>query len=239
MLRWDGAEWVPYSGLLGGKKLRHLGGVIRGNANGTESAWGFITTYQHSYFGFTGITCTSTYIRVSFAEIGANVISFVAALDEAFASKGFFVGASVGDAFADIYIYKKENAYAYITGSDSDRPDAFVYNTGGHANISAINYDSVTGVITITHPLASDNYIVDLTPRYTMGATRPVIGTWGNTMTMIKILKADGSVRTGAASLSDRFTFMRQLNNNGVILVNPQTLNVINSNIWLFGILED
>jgi hypothetical protein len=84
-----------------GRQFRLLSGAIRNSGTG----WTFIDDAAHRPSGFTGLVQHPTYLDL-LHPVGARMVSsFQVTPDEAFASRGLRVGASVGLDHTLIYMY--------------------------------------------------------------------------------------------------------------------------------------
>ena len=97
------------------------GGILRPT---NEGKW-YLLTYKHQPSGFGKVTQTSDYIKVywtrSCDRYGIITASFEG--DEVFARRGYSVGASIGQEYANLYIYdrngdKVDPATITATGSN-------------------------------------------------------------------------------------------------------------------------
>jgi hypothetical protein len=221
--------------LTGGKNLHFLAGVIRGDGDGTDTAWSFIQDGIHDYYNFTSVICTDQYIQVRY-PVGSKVISFLAVPDEAYALKNCTVGSSVGTSLANIYItLPKTEIFGLIAGSASGATTA--YTASNQLGIDSVRYDSSNGSITIHHTnLGTTYYDIQLTPKYELGTTRPIVYSVGGSTSIVRLMNSAGAIETGAATTSKKFWIKRST--PSTVYANPKTLNVSGSNIWIFAIIE-
>lgn len=144
------------------RMLRNLGGgvandsigfgfcVIRGDATGGASSlisWSFIDDADHTKTYFTQVQGKSSgnTIHVSFPDAG-KLLSFVAVPDETLAGRGVFIGSSVADTAADIYVYQHILSSGYLQGNGTS------YDKNGHISGWTVNYNSGTGTISVLPP---------------------------------------------------------------------------------------
>lgn len=144
------------------RMLRNLGGgvandsigfgfcVIRGDATGGGGSlisWSFIDDADHTKTYFTQVQGKSSgnTIHVSFPDAG-KLLSFVAVPDETLAGRGVFIGSSVADTAADIYVYQHILSSGYLQGNGTN------YDKNGHISGWTVNYNSGTGTISVLPP---------------------------------------------------------------------------------------
>lgn len=124
--------------------------VIRGDATGGGGSlisWSFIDDADHTKTYFTQVQGKSSgnTIHVSFPDAG-KLLSFVAVPDEALAGRGVFIGSSVADTAADIYVYQHILSSGYLQGNGTS------YDKNGHISGWTVNYNSGTGTISVLPP---------------------------------------------------------------------------------------
>ena len=162
------------------RMLRNLGGgsasdsigfgacVIRGDASGGSGSlisWSFINDASHTKTFFTNVygNVSGSTIHLSYPAVG-KIMSMVAVPDETLAGRGIFLGSSVMDTSADIYVYQHILSSGLLTGNGTNftvsgdltrwtttfnsgtgavsflPPANLYYNTAGDANNMSANY---------------------------------------------------------------------------------------------------
>lgn len=240
------AEWsIPGSITIGDNyplvdshNLRVLAGVIRGNADGTANSWSFIDDAEHTQTGFSAITAGTDKITVSFPS-AVHVISFIAVPDEAYSGVGISVGSSVAVDHADIFLSRSQHVYGYIEGAASSNADAFSYSLSN--GLTGAVYDQATGKITISHYDMGDGVSsldVSITPTIYVGTRRMAVkpSSCTSTSSEMYILDSSGNIITGSSSTANKFMFSRK---SKYSTINPRTLNISSSNIWIFAIVSN
>jgi len=144
------------------RMLRKLGGgtasdsigfgfcIIRPDASGGSGSlvsWSFIDDADHTKTYFTQVQGKSSgnTIHLSFPS-SRKLLSFVVVPDETLAGRGVFVGSSVSDTAADIYVYQHILSSGYLQGNGTS------YDKNGHISGWTVNYNSGTGTISLLPP---------------------------------------------------------------------------------------
>lgn len=124
-----------------------LAAVIRNN--GAPDYWDFIDNADHHPIGFVDCVSDTSKIRLTYSATALKVLTLVACPDETMARRGFFVGASVGTAFADISISQaRSTLQGYITSVGADQTVS-----GGWGLPPGCTFVSfASGILTFTHP---------------------------------------------------------------------------------------
>ena len=200
--------------------VRNIGGswsIINDSEHEPSSNFNSVTTLSSAYYNF-----RLNYNAVS--EVGA----LLAVTDEAYASRGLFVGSSVGLSFTNVAIYKKGiSAVINYTGSWNAIVDNDVLPSSGYS----ISFTA--GVVRVTHANAYmkvDAFDVNIQQRYKANNYTVKIGTIGNNYVEFVFLDSSGNLVTTADSSMD-FVFSR----NGTWLVPNSLLGIAKSNIWFSG----
>jgi len=144
------------------RMLRNLGGgvasdsigfgfcVIRADATGGAASlisWSFLDDADHTKTYFTQVQGKSSgnTIHLSFPDAG-KLLSFVAVPDETLAGRGTFIGSSVADTAADIYVYQQIISSGYLQGNGTG------WDKNGSIQNWTVNYNSGTGTISLLPP---------------------------------------------------------------------------------------
>lgn len=124
--------------------------VIRADATGGASSlisWSFLDDADHTKTYFTQVQGKSAgnTIHISFPDAG-RLLSFVAVPDETLAGRGTFIGSSVADTAADIYVYQQIISSGYLQGNGTG------WDKNGSIQNWTVNYNSGTGTISLLPP---------------------------------------------------------------------------------------
>lgn len=209
-------------GLAGGtpgSRYRIVACVIRNTGSGFE----FISDAGHVPVGVTSVNTTSTAVTVNLSFTASRVGAAIAVPDETFAQAGYVFGPSVG--LSSIVIY-------------ASRPSAFAdyisYNGTSWQSlnglISNFSFDAASGYLTCTHqsltPIGGSFTSRSLT-------NRGVLDSMGDTTTRLAWVNSSGvTVKTPSTDLRGWIT------RAGATTVDPTTLTLPNSNIWVLGVME-
>jgi len=107
--------------------IEQVGGSVRWVS---KASWGFVDNASHTPYGVSRVEVRADRVRIHFPFAASQVRDFSATVDEAFASSGVRVGASVNLSYADVFFYmgtstkavdprklSKANANVWFSGS--------------------------------------------------------------------------------------------------------------------------
>lgn len=204
-----------------GTSTRIVAGTIRNTGSGFE----LLNDAGHVPTGISSVTTNSTAITLGLGFTASKVLSLIAAPDETFAQAGYVFGPSVGLSSIDIY---------------ASRPSAFadyIYYDAATTSWKSLNglitnfaFDAGTGYLTCTHqsltPIGGSFTSRSLT-------NRGVLDSMSDTTTRLAWVNSSGvTIKAPSADLRGWVT------RAGAIAVDPTTLTLPNSNIWVLGVME-
>lgn len=198
---------------------KKIQGAIR-LENGT---WSVISDTTHAPLNIGSIVPDAFGVKVNFGFTAKNVRSLIAVPDETYTKQGVTVGASV--AKDSVYLqFNRQPLGAYIYYDAASTSWKLEGQTEG------ISVAFSAGVLTVTHPYVGGK-IGNVTERRPNVNAR--FGTMTATTTQIAIYDATGAVLSNPIG-DMMFYFSR----GSTGYVDPASLGITNSNIWLLGEME-
>ena len=204
---------------VSGERYKIVACVLQNNGSGV---WQQIPSANHKSINVASVTNNTETITVNFGFTAKNILSFIAAPDETFVSKGYNFGSSVGVSSAIIQGYRTASIGGYISynGSAWD----FTYATGVSSAVWS------TDRLTITHDKCSGS-IIDASCRE--GVYICQTGQAAPTVSEVLFFDYAGTKIT-TPNTNMKCYFSRP----GVPLNMDPTVNVPGANIWCLGIFE-
>jgi len=211
-----------------GARTRVIAGVIRNLDDG--NGFQLITTGGHTPINIESIETMSDRVRVNYSFVGITVGTFVAVPDEALAKKGFLMGSSVANTYADIFFKKIDDVAGYITKSGGATP---VFTPSATYARGIINIAWAGSTLTITHDKCYNPAGVSVQTRDNM--TRAIVGSMDGTGN-ISYVKFFAGADTVASTPPDGTVLI--FNRFGSGEVPPADIIYPSSNIWLYGVMN-
>lgn len=211
-----------------GRKYRLVSGVVR-NTGGVS--WSYINDSGHQPTGLSTIATTSANITLGFGFTATKVSSFQVTADEAYASLGIRVGASVGLTEARLYLYQEP----------SDRlSDEVYWNGSGWTSANGVFSMSFNaGVLTLTHEaMGTANGIgVALANR---GTTLTQVGAITSTTIQLAFYTGSyGALTVATTPVNSMRVYVTRYGRRAVVpAADPTTISHASGNFWITGLLE-
>ena len=240
------------------RMLRNLGGgiasdsigfgacVIRGNATGGSGSlivWSFIDDADHTKTFFTAVqgNPSGSTIHLSYPEIG-KILSLTAVPDETLAGRGVFLGSSVMDTSADIYVYQHILSSGLLTGNGTN------FTVTGDLTRWTTTYNSGTGAVSFLPPANlyyntagdANNMSANYSGSNNYRLRRKVSGLGSDISGWVMVDNVTNTDVTGAPTTSDiievtGLPFYRQVSAYQVSgSLYESSIWAPNSNIWIF-----
>jgi hypothetical protein len=206
-----------------GKQYKIVSGVLRA----TAGMWAVISGGGHANINIDSVSQDTTKIDVTYSFTGTNIVGSWCCPDEQYIYNGYNFGASVGTNVMSIYTSRNARTiggYVNYNGSSWS-----VVNEAGTGNASAAFSSSI---LTITHDSIA-NVIGSVNCRD--GVYLAALGSMAATTTQVKFFDYAGT------QISSPNTSMKVYWSRSETIrtqVDPATLDLASSNIWIGVILE-
>ena len=207
-----------------GKNYKIVAGAIRNSGSG----WEFINDLGHEPINCLSVETLADSIKINYNFTGKKSISFIAVPDEALARKGFFMGSSVHNTYAEIFLRKQDNVSGYLTKSGGASPTFSITNN--------------QGIVSATW--GESGLIVEHEKVYNYSGIHAISRTPG---LQCIVNSMDGlGTKTQFRFYDNTNTLVNPINDGTVILFNrvgggnvpPADVDYPYSNIWFYGIME-
>lgn len=214
---------------------RMIAGVIRNSGSG----WEFIINDRHQgdmNCVSVGISEVDGRLYVDYSGINAKKVIFaIFAPDEDFASRGFFIGASVGldKAYPEIYQNTLNAVYGIIEYNASTE----VFDVSNSEGITSAVWGS-DNMLTITHNQIVSGAMIPCVAIYGYGRYIPGIYSFSDTTTKIRFFNANANTGVTTPDGYMKIVFGRFDPVLRRTKIDPATLVSESGNIWFTGIFE-
>lgn len=225
--------------------VKVVGGVFRATYSAGTNTWSIIAPPSdtgHNVIGYTGFSVSSGNLVIAHNHGFSQVITHLFTPDETMASRGMFMGASVGINDSRLSFYRMiPSTVAYIVGDGTSNANAYTVSGGASpvgTGINSITYNSGTGEILVQHA-ARGNFAGDvgisLSNRATKRYTR---WEWDNIgPSSVKVFRRDSSgvIITGQSFSDEGFILTRPT--FGPVKCPADTYDFeTGSNVWGIGL---
>lgn len=248
ILYWDGAQWTYVASLANSlipnrPNMRLAAGVIRPTIVGTSITWEFLADdVGHDSILFTGVSPNGSWLDLEYPTAN-KVITLLAVPDETLASKGIFIGASVGTSVATLRCYQQRGTVGgYLVGNNTT-----YVNGAGLTGFSVINYNSSNGLLQLWYtgqnyenPGLVANYVGDNQYRLEKVTSGLSLGYFG-----YRVCDMFGNAVTDAPTSADKIDVRTNQPNYQFVNMNivdgtgyQASIFTELSNIWIIALLE-